>query len=40
VPLRRLGEPSDMAQCAIFLASDAGAWISGATIIISGGQRF
>ncbi len=40
VPLRRLGEPTDMAQCAIFLGSDAGAWVSGATIMISGGQRF
>ena len=40
VPLRRLGEPSDIAGAAVFLASDAAEWISGASIIIAGGQRF
>jgi 7-alpha-hydroxysteroid dehydrogenase len=40
VPLRRLGEPSDMADMAVFLASHAAQWISGATIMISGGQRY
>jgi NAD(P)-dependent dehydrogenase (short-subunit alcohol dehydrogenase family) len=40
VPLRRLGEPSDIAGMAVFLASDAAEWISGATVMISGGQRF
>ena len=40
VPLRRLGEPSDIAGMAVFLASDAAQWISGATVMISGGQRF
>ena len=40
VPLRRLGEPSDMAGMAVFLSSDAAEWISGATVMISGGQRY
>ncbi|MBV9996397.1 MAG: glucose 1-dehydrogenase [Caulobacteraceae bacterium] len=40
VPLRRLGEPRDMASMAVFLSSDAAQWISGATVMISGGQRY
>ena len=40
IPLGCLGEPSDIGACAVFLASDAGQWISGATIMISGGQRY
>lgn len=37
VPLKRLGTPDDMAAAAIFLASDAGSWITGQTITVSGG---
>ncbi|MBV9843352.1 MAG: glucose 1-dehydrogenase [Sphingomonadaceae bacterium] len=40
VPLRRLGEPSDIAGMAVFLCTDAAEWISGATVMISGGQRY
>jgi NAD(P)-dependent dehydrogenase (short-subunit alcohol dehydrogenase family) len=36
-PLRRLGEPDDIAGAAIFLASRAGAWMTGQTIVIDGG---
>ena len=36
-PLRRLGEPEDCAGAAVFLASRAGAWITGQTITIDGG---
>jgi 7-alpha-hydroxysteroid dehydrogenase len=40
IPMGRLGEPSDMGKCAVFLASDAGEWVSGASILISGGWRY
>ncbi|HUP25555.1 MAG TPA: SDR family oxidoreductase [Thermoanaerobaculia bacterium] len=36
-PLRRLGEPSDMAGAALLLASQAGAWLTGQTIVVDGG---
>ncbi len=36
-PLRRLGEPDDIAGAAIFLASKAGAWTTGQTIVVDGG---
>lgn len=36
-PLRRLGEPEDIAGAAILLASKAGNYITGQTIIIDGG---
>ena len=37
-PLRRLGEPDDIAGAAVFLASAAGAWMTGQTIVIDGGE--
>jgi NAD(P)-dependent dehydrogenase (short-subunit alcohol dehydrogenase family) len=37
-PLGRLGEPDDIAGAAVFLASRAGAWMSGQAIIIDGGH--
>lgn len=36
-PLGRLGEPEDVAGAAVFLASRAGAWITGQTLVIDGG---
>jgi len=36
-PLRRLGEPDDIAGAAVFLASKAGAWMTGQAIVIDGG---
>ncbi len=36
-PLRRLGEPDDIAGAAVFLASRAGAWITGQTLVVDGG---
>jgi NAD(P)-dependent dehydrogenase (short-subunit alcohol dehydrogenase family) len=36
-PLRRLGEPGDIAGAAVYLASAAGRWITGQTIVIDGG---
>jgi 3-oxoacyl-[acyl-carrier protein] reductase len=37
-PLRRIGEPIDVATTAVFLASDDSAWITGLTIDVAGGQ--
>ena len=36
-PLRRIGEPDEIAGAAIFLASAAGSFITGQTIVIDGG---
>ena len=36
-PLRRLGEPDDLAGAVIYLASRAGAWTTGQTIVVDGG---
>ncbi len=38
-PLGRIGEPQDIAQAAVFLASSDAAWISGETLLIAGGYR-
>ena len=35
--LKRLGEPDDIAGAALFLASRAGAWMTGQTLIVDGG---
>jgi 3-oxoacyl-[acyl-carrier protein] reductase len=35
--VRRLGEPSDVANMALFLASDASSWITGQTYPVNGG---
>ncbi|HEX5946893.1 MAG TPA: SDR family oxidoreductase [Acidimicrobiales bacterium] len=37
MPLRRLGEPADIANAALFLTSDLGSWITGQTIVVDGG---
>jgi len=37
-PLRRLGEPDDLAGAAVYLASRAGAWTTGQTIVVDGGS--
>jgi NAD(P)-dependent dehydrogenase (short-subunit alcohol dehydrogenase family) len=37
IPLGRVGEPEDIARCALFLASDDASWISGSEIVVDGG---
>ncbi|MFM0138109.1 glucose 1-dehydrogenase [Caballeronia grimmiae] len=38
-PLGRLGQPDDIASVAVFLASDDARWLTGESIIASGGLR-
>lgn len=38
LPLRRIGLPSDIAKAALFLASEASAWITGHVLDVSGGK--
>lgn len=37
MPLKRLGEPEDIAGAALFLCSDAASWITGAHLVVDGG---
>jgi 3-oxoacyl-[acyl-carrier protein] reductase len=38
VPMRRIGEPAEVAEVLAFLASDRASYVSGATISIDGGE--
>lgn len=38
-PLGRIARPEDIARAAIFFASDDSGWVSGQSLIVSGGQR-
>jgi 3-oxoacyl-[acyl-carrier protein] reductase len=37
-PLRRIGEPKDITDAALFLASDSSSWITGHTLDVNGGK--
>jgi gluconate 5-dehydrogenase len=37
IPMGRLGEPNELAPTAVFLASDASSYITGATVYVDGG---
>jgi NAD(P)-dependent dehydrogenase (short-subunit alcohol dehydrogenase family) len=37
MPLGRLGEPADIANAALYLASDLASWVTGQTIVVDGG---
>jgi NAD(P)-dependent dehydrogenase (short-subunit alcohol dehydrogenase family) len=37
IPLGRIGQPEDLVGAAVFLASDAAAFITGQTVIVNGG---
>lgn len=39
VPLGRIGQPEDISPIAVFLASDDSGWLTGETLIASGGLR-
>lgn len=39
IPLGRIGQPEDIATVAIFLASDASAYVTGDTIVVTGGLQ-
>jgi len=36
-PMGRLGEPSEVANCALFLASDASSFMTGSDVVVDGG---
>jgi 3-oxoacyl-[acyl-carrier protein] reductase len=38
-PLGRIGQPNDIAPVAVFLASDDSSWVTGETLLVSGGLR-
>ncbi|WP_081831716.1 SDR family oxidoreductase [Geomicrobium sp. JCM 19038] len=38
IPLRRLGEPKDIAEAAVFFASKQARWITGQVLLVSGGH--
>jgi NAD(P)-dependent dehydrogenase (short-subunit alcohol dehydrogenase family) len=40
VPLGRLGEPSDIANAAVFLAGEESSWISGDMLLVDGAMTF
>lgn len=39
IPMKRMGQPKDVAEVALFLASDRSTWITGAEIFPDGGMK-
>jgi 3-oxoacyl-[acyl-carrier protein] reductase len=40
IPLKRIGQPADVAEAALFLASDGSAYITGQVLAVDGGMFF
>lgn len=38
IPLRRLGQPEDIAGAVVYLASDEASWVTGTTVHVNGGM--
>lgn len=38
IPLKRLGQPDDIAGAVVYLASDEASWVTGATLHVNGGM--
>lgn len=38
-PLKRLGEPEEIASCILFLASEEASWVTGHGLVVDGGYR-
>jgi 3-oxoacyl-[acyl-carrier protein] reductase len=38
-PLGRIAQPEDIARAAVFFASDDAGWVTGQSLVVSGGQR-
>jgi NAD(P)-dependent dehydrogenase (short-subunit alcohol dehydrogenase family) len=38
IPLGRFGQPEDVANVVLFLASDAASYVTGQTVVVDGGQ--
>ena len=39
IPVRRLGQPEEIARCVVFLASDEAGFVTGSTLTANGGQH-
>jgi acetoacetyl-CoA reductase len=38
IPVRRLGEPEEVARCVLFLVAEESGFITGSTLSVNGGQ--
>ena len=38
IPLRRMGKPEEIADLAVYLASDSASYVTGSTFVIDGGM--
>ena len=39
IPLRRVGQPKDIANAVVFFASEQATWITGQLLFVHGGHR-